>query len=67
VITALDAVVLTRGNNTSLSHLDVTAESVLNVHDERAAAFGLEFTYDPDELRLLRCALQARGVSMRVP
>ncbi|HEX6235250.1 MAG TPA: tyrosine phenol-lyase [Jiangellaceae bacterium] len=36
------------------AHLDVTAESVLAVHDERDAVRGLEFTYEPEELRFFQ-------------
>jgi tyrosine phenol-lyase len=43
------------------AHLDVTAESVLNVHDERAAVSGLEFTYEPEELRFFQARFKPVG------
>lgn len=36
------------------AHMDVTAESVLAIHDQRDAVNGLEFTYEPAELRFFQ-------------
>ena len=36
------------------SHMDVVAESVIQVYGERASVRGLEFTYEPDSLRFFQ-------------
>ena len=36
------------------AHMDVTAESVMAVYEDRAAVRGLEFTYEPEELRFFQ-------------
>lgn len=36
------------------AHMDVTAESVVAVHNKRDAIPGLEFTYEPEELRFFQ-------------
>lgn len=36
------------------AHMDVTAEAVKAVYDERASATGLEFTYEPEHLRFFQ-------------
>ena len=36
------------------AHMDVTAESVIAVTEKSDAIPGLEFTYEPDELRFFR-------------
>jgi tyrosine phenol-lyase len=36
------------------AHMDVTAESVVAAYEDRAAIGGLEFTYEPEELRFFQ-------------
>ncbi|HEX6195372.1 MAG TPA: tyrosine phenol-lyase [Jiangellaceae bacterium] len=40
------------------AHMDVTAESVLAVHEKRDAIKGLEFTYEPEELRFFQARFE---------
>jgi tyrosine phenol-lyase len=41
------------------AHMDVTAESVIAVTEKRDAIPGLEFTFEPDELRFFRSRFRA--------
>ncbi len=36
------------------AHMDVTAESVVEVYEDRESVKGLEFTYEPEELRFFQ-------------
>ncbi len=40
------------------SHMDVTAESVIAVYEEREAVRGLRFTYEPSELRFFQARFE---------
>ncbi len=40
------------------SHMDVTAESVIKVYENRQSIRGLEFTYEPDSLRFFQARFQ---------
>lgn len=40
------------------SHMDVTAESVIAVYEEREAVRGLQFTYEPSELRFFQARFE---------
>ena len=43
------------------AHMDVTAESVVAVHEARDAIRGLEFVYEPEELRFFRSRFKPVG------
>ncbi len=40
------------------SHMDVAAESVLQVHDERESVRGLRFSYEPESLRFFQATFE---------
>jgi tyrosine phenol-lyase len=40
------------------SHMDVTAESVVEVYEDRRAVKGLRFTYEPDQLRFFQARFE---------
>jgi tyrosine phenol-lyase len=40
------------------AHMDVVAESVIAVHDERDQVGGLRFTHEPDELRFFQARFE---------
>ncbi len=43
------------------SHMDVVAESVIEVYEQREAVKGLEFTYEPEELRFFQARFRPVG------
>lgn len=43
------------------SHMDVVAESVIEVYERRAEIGGLEFTYEPDDLRFFQARFAPIG------
>ena len=43
------------------AHMDVTAESVMEVFDERDAVRGLEFIYEPEYLRFFQARFEPVG------
>jgi len=40
------------------SHMDVTAESVIRVHERRESIGGLKFAYEPDTLRFFQARFE---------
>ena len=40
------------------SHIDVTIESIEEVYAQRASIGGLQFTYEPDELRFFQARFE---------
>ncbi|HSJ71589.1 MAG TPA: tryptophanase [Acidimicrobiia bacterium] len=43
------------------SHMDVVAESVIEVYEQREVVKGLEFTYEPEELRFFQARFRPIG------
>jgi len=43
------------------AHMDVTAESVVEVHDRRASVKGLRMVYEPPQLRFFQARFEPIG------
>ena len=46
------------------AHMDVVAESVAAIHEERARVNGLAFTYEPEHLRFFQARFQPVGAAL---
>ena len=50
------------------AHMDVTAESVMSVHERRDRVSGLRFTYEPEHLRFFQARFECtRGAGIFIP
>ena len=43
------------------AHMDVTAESVIEIYEQRESISGLRFTYEPEELRFFQARFDPIG------